>query len=150
MPTHCQSSGYRGRIGIFEILQITPRIRELIAAKMPESILRKEAQSSGFKTLAADCLKKVKAGVTTLEEYNRAIFEEEEMARICPSCKEMIKTDYIACPYCGYAIIDSCPSCGRAKERDWNCCPYCRHTFPQNLKIVTEQENSNKPAAVNE
>jgi hypothetical protein len=109
-------------------------------------MLRKEAQNGGLKTLAMDCLRKVKAGVTTLEEYNRVIFHEEEMASICPSCQEMIKTDFLVCPFCGHSIIESCTSCGRAKEPEWNCCPYCRHTFGK----ISEDSSGKHHVAVNQ
>ena len=64
----CRFTGYQGRTGIYEILTVNDRIRELILEKASSDILKKEAIRLGMKTLYQDGLKKIAAGLTTSEE----------------------------------------------------------------------------------
>jgi len=128
----CGHTGYKGRIGIFEILPITAKMRELINNDASEDILLKESLKSGMKYLVHDGFEKVKRGLTTLEELNRIlIFEEEEKNKtvICPNCSSSIRSDFINCPFCGETLSDICSSCGRPKEENWKFCPYCKCDF---------------------
>ncbi|MCX5886147.1 MAG: ATPase, T2SS/T4P/T4SS family [Proteobacteria bacterium] len=128
----CGNTGYRGRTGIYEVFVVNQQIRDLIASDAPEEAISKAALSSGMKTLWYDGLKKVKEGFTTIEELNRVLtLEEEEMTVFCPSCNASIKSEFISCPYCGYAIASVCHSCGKAKEAGWNYCPYCKAEFTE-------------------
>lgn len=72
----CRQSGYRGRIGIFELLVVDEEIRKLIMAKTPTDEIRKKAQEKGMITLRDDGLEKVKNGFTTVEEVLRVTEEE--------------------------------------------------------------------------
>ena len=67
----CRNSGYHGRIGIFEVLQMNDRIRELVVTRPPTSAIRALAMESGMETLWDDGIQKVLAGVTSLEEIMR-------------------------------------------------------------------------------
>ncbi len=67
----CGFSGYRGRIGIFEVLPINHELRELIIKRASEDDMVTEARRTGFKTLTESGLLKVSQGLTTLEEINR-------------------------------------------------------------------------------
>lgn len=72
----CGSTGYRGRLGIYEAFQVDEKIKELIVK--PEfslELLRAQAQESGMKTMFEDGLQKVEIGQTTLEEVLRVIRE---------------------------------------------------------------------------
>jgi len=66
----CYHTGYRGRTGVFEVLEITTEIRKLIAADEPVEKIMKTAK---LKTMAQRCREKVKEGETTAEEYLRTI-----------------------------------------------------------------------------
>jgi type II secretory ATPase GspE/PulE/Tfp pilus assembly ATPase PilB-like protein len=66
----CRDTGYRGRIGIFELLPITPDLRELILQKRSNAELKAAAQKS-MVTMHQDALQKAAAGVTSLEEILR-------------------------------------------------------------------------------
>ena len=68
---HCNFTGYKGRIAVQEVLQITPKLQKLITQGAEESVLFEAARENGFTTLREDCLAKVQAGQTTLEEYYR-------------------------------------------------------------------------------
>jgi len=67
----CKNSGYKGRLGLFEMLLITDKIRDLILAKTPSSQIKHVAQEAGMKTLRQDGITKVLAGATTIDEVIR-------------------------------------------------------------------------------
>jgi len=66
----CRGTGYRGRVGIFELLPITVELRELILQKRSNAELKSTAQKTMI-TMHQDALKKAAAGMTTLEEILR-------------------------------------------------------------------------------
>lgn len=57
----------------------------------------------------------------------RAMEQELQIMRACPSCGEVIKSDYVACPSCRRPLRSICPSCDRVLEPNWKLCPYCGH-----------------------
>lgn len=67
----CHMTGYKGRVGAFEVLEITKEIRKLITDKADADIILKEAVKEGMTTMLDDGLKKVAKGDTTLEEVLR-------------------------------------------------------------------------------
>ncbi len=69
----CQNTGYLGRVGIFEILEMKEPIRKLLIEKTPAPRIKKEAIKLGMTTMIEDGLKKVEVGITTIEEILRAI-----------------------------------------------------------------------------
>ena len=77
----CFNTGYRGRIGVFEILEITPEIRPLISQQAGRSALEQELASahSEFKTLRENAIQLVEEGITTAEEVQRVIYETGDM-----------------------------------------------------------------------
>jgi type II secretory ATPase GspE/PulE/Tfp pilus assembly ATPase PilB-like protein len=64
----CRNTGYLSRIGIFEVLKMNDRLRELVVTRPPSSSVRMLAREAGMVTLWEDGVDKVKAGVTTVEE----------------------------------------------------------------------------------
>ena len=70
---YCNNTGYYNRIGIFEILDITDEIKELIVHGASSMEIRKKALEEGYKPLAIDGINKVLKGITTLEELNNKI-----------------------------------------------------------------------------
>jgi type II secretion system protein E len=75
---NCRGSGYRGRLGIYEILTVTDRIRPLINNRETASRIKNEALKAGMRTLRDDGWAKCLAGLTTIEEVVRAAEEDEE------------------------------------------------------------------------
>jgi type II secretory ATPase GspE/PulE/Tfp pilus assembly ATPase PilB-like protein len=69
--TECRGSGFNGRVGIFEMLQVTDPIRELILERASEHLITKAAMKDGLSTLRDQCLDQVRNGTTTLEEVVR-------------------------------------------------------------------------------
>jgi type IV pilus assembly protein PilB len=73
----CNRTGYKGRTGIFELMIMSPRLRELAFNEAPTAEIRRVAVEEGMKTLFQDGLKKVMKGMTTLEELFRVAKLEE-------------------------------------------------------------------------
>jgi type IV pilus assembly protein PilB len=67
----CRHTGYYGREGLFELAVITEAIQRLTARKAPESEIRQQAVSEGFRTMRQEGLVKVTQGITTVEEVIR-------------------------------------------------------------------------------
>lgn len=65
---HCSGTGFRGRIGIFELMQMTTELRELAFERAPTNKIRKAALNGGMKSLLQDGRIKVLNGITTAEE----------------------------------------------------------------------------------
>jgi type IV pilus assembly protein PilB len=76
--THCQRSGYRGRLGIFEMMMMSSKIRELTFEGAPTQAIRKAAIAQGMNNLYSDGINKVMKGITTLEEVFRVAKRNEE------------------------------------------------------------------------
>ena len=121
----CHHTGYRGRIGIFELMPVTDKLRRLIAGNRGEDAIRDEAVSAGMASLGADGLAKVKSGVTTAEELLRVVPEVGEIRSVCPACNGSVEVGFQVCPYCGHQLSQGCPSCHRALQPGWNFCPHC-------------------------
>jgi type IV pilus assembly protein PilB len=67
----CNGTGYKGRIGLYEVMEITDEIRELILIGASALELRKKAIDDGMITLRMSGIHKIRAGVTTIEEVVR-------------------------------------------------------------------------------
>ena len=67
----CQQSGYKGRLAIHELLEVTEEIRELIASRAADHEIRDAARRAGMRTLLEDGIAKAAQGLTTLEEIVR-------------------------------------------------------------------------------
>jgi type IV pilus assembly protein PilB len=74
----CAFTGYRGRLGIYEIFQIDDQVRNLIFEQVSSSELRIKARELGMRTLREDGLRKVVAGITTLEEVLRVTMGDND------------------------------------------------------------------------
>jgi len=74
----CQKTGYRGRIGIYELLIIDSTIRQMIFDGTPTNEVREYAVSKGMSTLYTDGLRKVAQGITTFEEVFRVAKRTEQ------------------------------------------------------------------------
>lgn len=69
--SECNNTGYLGRIGIFEVLKITPKINKLITKQVSAKEIEKQALEEGFITMLQDGYLKVLDGLTTIEEVLR-------------------------------------------------------------------------------
>ena len=75
--SECNHTGYRGRAGIFEIFVINDEVRHMIYERVSSSNLRQKARELGMRTLREDGIRKVLAGMTTLEEIFRVTMGDQ-------------------------------------------------------------------------
>ena len=73
----CNNTGYRGRLGIYEIMVIDDDIRDLIVKHASTQVLRAEARKRGMRTLRQSGLLAIYDGVTTIEEVVRETIMED-------------------------------------------------------------------------
>jgi type II secretory ATPase GspE/PulE/Tfp pilus assembly ATPase PilB-like protein len=71
----CRGTGFRGRVGIFELLLVTDDVREAITRRRSRSELRAIAREAGLVPLRVDGWQKVQAGITSIEEVLRVVQE---------------------------------------------------------------------------
>jgi general secretion pathway protein E len=71
----CRGTGFRGRIGIFEVMAVDAGIRRLIAARADAETIRREAVANGMSTLRESAIRKLALGVTSFEEVIRVLGE---------------------------------------------------------------------------
>jgi type IV pilus assembly protein PilB len=69
---HCRRTGYRGRMGIFEIFVIDDEVRHMINKRTATALLRQRARELGMRTLREDGVRKILAGITSAEEVMSA------------------------------------------------------------------------------
>ena len=75
---YCNNTGYRGRLGIYEIMPLDDEMHELIMERASTSILRREAVKRGMRTLRDSGILAIYEGITTLDEVVRETILEEE------------------------------------------------------------------------
>ena len=73
---HCNSTGYQGRVGIYEVMDLGREVRDIIAKGAPSHVLKEAAAAVGMSTLWDEGLKKVRSGVTSFEELENVVLLE--------------------------------------------------------------------------
>lgn len=106
----CQGTGYKGRVGVYEVMRLTENLQKLISEGAPAEQIKEVAVDEGMKTLLSYSLNLVRQGLTTLDEVERVTFtdtglEAELKARrksslTCDVCSADLKPDWLDCPYC--------------------------------------------------
>jgi type IV pilus assembly protein PilB len=107
---HCGGRGYRGRVGVFEILEMNETLSTAVARRASTQQIRRLALEGGMKTLLGDGLALVREGLTSLEEVERMLLSEttlesERRARAltshtCAGCGAGLQDEWLECPYC--------------------------------------------------
>jgi type II secretory ATPase GspE/PulE/Tfp pilus assembly ATPase PilB-like protein len=126
----CDYSGFRGRVALFEVLEIDGELRRLIAQSAPEAEIRAAVRAGGMATLADEGLASVKAGITTANELLRHVQMTNAPRPLCLGCGVALENDYVACPRCATRRYAPCGRCGRALQPGWRVCPYCERVVP--------------------
>lgn len=70
---HCNKEGYKGRLGLYEVMQITKEIKKLIAMGAHDIQIEEAAIGAGMRTLQQSCLHHIIAGMTTIDEFVRVL-----------------------------------------------------------------------------
>ena len=106
----CGGSGYKGRVGVYEVMRVTERLQEYITQGAPSDRIKEIAVEEGMNTLLAYSLNLVREGHTTLEEVERVTFtdkglEAELKAKrksvlTCSNCSATLNQEWLDCPYC--------------------------------------------------
>ncbi len=108
--TKCGGSGYKGRVGVYEVMQNSERLQQLINQGATTDRIKEAAVDEGMVTLLAYSLNLVREGYTTLEEVERVTFtdsglEAELKAKrksglTCRGCRAELQPEWLDCPYC--------------------------------------------------
>jgi type IV pilus assembly protein PilB len=108
-PT-CQGRGYRGRVGVYEVLTMNENLSAAVAKRASTHEVRRLALEAGMKTLLGYGLDLVRQGLTSLEEVERMLLtdsglELERRARAlnsltCRGCGAGLNDEWLECPYC--------------------------------------------------
>ena len=96
----CDGTGYRGRVGVFEMLLLDEVIRDAIRSSSAPDELRALAQSSGMKSMQEDGLRKARTGLTTIKELLRVVPFEQFNAARCQNCGRELAQTFLFSPYC--------------------------------------------------
>ncbi len=106
----CHGSGYDGRVGVYEFLKVTERIKALIVQGANTERIKEAAVEEGMVSLLAYSLNLVRQGYTTFEELERVAFmdsglEAELKAKrknylTCQGCDAGLQLEWLDCPYC--------------------------------------------------
>jgi type IV pilus assembly protein PilB len=75
----CHNTGYKGRIGLFEVMEVTDDIKDLILSRAQSKEIKKKAMQNGMLTLRRSGLKKIMDGVTSVEEVLRETIKDSEV-----------------------------------------------------------------------
>ncbi len=78
---NCNNTGYRGRLGVHEIVVVDESIRQLISTAAPLMDIRRAAEREGYRTMRFDALKKAIIGLTTMAEVRRVTTAHEDFER---------------------------------------------------------------------
>jgi len=134
----CNGTGYKGRIGAYEVMKINDDLRNLIGKGVNTAILRYSAQQAGMKTLVEYSLNLAKEGLTTIDEVIRVTFTGEGASAFCPGCGKPVGEEFYKCPFCQYELKKTCKRCGSIIQEGWISCTKC------GLRAEAEEEAGDK------
>lgn len=97
----CDFTGYRGRVGIYEMLRFNDAIRQAARSGNRNDEMKTLARHNGIKFMQEHALELVRDGVTTFEEAQRVVPYAESSAEACASCGRELALGFAFCPSCG-------------------------------------------------
>lgn len=97
----CDLTGYKGRVGIYEMLVLDEAIRGAIRSGGRNDVIRMQARQNEMKLMQQYALDRVCQGLTTLDEVQRVVPFETIHATYCGSCNHELAPAFVYCPYCG-------------------------------------------------
>jgi type II secretory ATPase GspE/PulE/Tfp pilus assembly ATPase PilB-like protein len=100
----CDYTGYKGRIGIYELLTVDEPIRTILRGSYKPEQVRDAARAGGMRRMQEDALEKLQAGVTTLDEIIRVVpMDIQSDGVVFEHCGQKLSALFRFCPYCGVA-----------------------------------------------
>lgn len=120
-----RETGFTGRTGIFEVLEVDDPIRRLIARNAPDHEIRRAAVDQGMCLIGQDGVKRGPRKATTLDEVLRVVHLGDEGMKICGQCSETMPREFEHRPACGKYAGEQCATCHRRLQPDWKHCPGC-------------------------
>jgi type IV pilus assembly protein PilB len=106
----CGGSGYKGRVGVYEILKNTEAVSELITQGAPTERIKEKAVEEGMVSLLPYSINLVRQGMTTFEEVDRVTYTDtgleaelrakRKSALTCKNCGAGLQQEWLDCPYC--------------------------------------------------
>jgi CheY-like chemotaxis protein len=139
----CEQTGYVGRTAVYEMLQITPQIRDLIVDGVGETAVARLARVQGMRTLREDGLARAFQGQTTLEEVLRTTPEESTNVLRCPTCNYMVGDDFTVCPNCNTDLTTV--RAARTTAHDVVAAAAAAMTSPPPIEAASRAEVANGP-----
>jgi type IV pilus assembly protein PilB len=97
----CDQTGYRGRIGIYEIVPFDESIREVVRETGKIEEIRSYVRSLGIKSMQQDALDKIVQGITSVDEVLRVVPMESRGSLQCNVCQRRVTRNFAFCPHCG-------------------------------------------------
>ena len=97
----CDGTGYKGRIGIYEILSVDESIRLAIRNGDRNEEIRALGRQNGLRLMQEEALDRVNQGLTTLDEVQRVVPFERMATITCAECERELSGTFVFCPYCG-------------------------------------------------
>ena len=123
--THCAQSGYKGRMGIYEVFHVDDEIKRMIHREATETELFRAARLTGMTSLLDDAKAKVLGGQASCEEVLRVLGPQNHLEITCHNCGAHLEERYAFCPFCGESNALRCKSCGYFLDIQWKACPSC-------------------------
>ncbi|MFA4987165.1 MAG: ATPase, T2SS/T4P/T4SS family [Candidatus Brocadiia bacterium] len=123
----CSQRGYKGRLAIFEIMVITERMRAMIIEGANDRQLTFAAVREGMDTLFMSGLRRVYAGLTSIDELLRVVGFSPIETSVCPNpeCGTLADDNDRFCKDCGTSLGSHCPQCKAPVKRLWKNCVNC-------------------------
>jgi type IV pilus assembly protein PilB len=105
----CDFTGFRGRIGIYEMLICNDALRQSIRSGNHNDEMRVLARQNGIKFMQEYALDLVREGLTTIEEVQRVVAFSQASVETCKSCARELSPNFSFCPFCGSDRLSSEP-----------------------------------------
>ncbi len=140
----CRQSGFSGRTGIFEVLEVDDSMRSHIVRGVNDGEVRKLALQAGMRPIGEDGLEKTLRGITTLEEVARVVYLAEQGVKLCGSCNTVVSQEFEYCYTCGHFVGEHCSNCQRRVEAAWAFCPKCGHATKRSAATPPRPEVSSR------
>ena len=96
----CEGTGYKGRIGVYELLSVDEPVRAAIRDGRID-VIQEAARAQGMRLMQSDAIDKVLAGITTLSEVLRVVAFGSAPPAKCPMCGQPQVSAFRFCPHCG-------------------------------------------------